>query len=174
MSVFKEKENERNRIGWDVGGGSKGPDKNLALAGGWLHLDPMQISGARVLPQGSSPLKVRGAGPLYPRDSRLLVPGCGGHVSGCLCMELPCQGGSLLAKGNSPEKGVAVNCISQLSAGQGNCRGALAGKRDLGRAPTPVLNHKTQKSLDSVDWFINLSVPRDYASCYIPLYAFNW
>lgn len=60
MSVFKEKENERNRIGWDVGGGSKGPDKNLALAGGWLHLDPMQISGARVLPQGSSPLKVRG------------------------------------------------------------------------------------------------------------------
>ena len=52
--------------------------------------------------------------------------------------------------------------------------GALAGKRDLGRAPTPVLNHKTQKSFESEYWFINLGVPRDDASLYIPLYTFSW
>ena len=61
-----------------------------------------------------------------------------------------------------------------LPAAQRKSLGALAGKKGLGRAPKPVLSHKTQKSFESEYWFINLSVPRDYASLYIPCYTFNW
>lgn len=61
-----------------------------------------------------------------------------------------------------------------VPAARGKSLGALAGKKGLGRAPKPVLSHKTQKSFESGYWFINLSVPRDFASLYIPSYTFNW
>lgn len=47
LSVFKEKENERNKIGQ-----RKGLNKILASAGAWFQLDPVGSSGAQIASQG--------------------------------------------------------------------------------------------------------------------------
>lgn len=82
---------------------------------------------------------------------------------------LPLSHGHLSREGSSCELHRPT-----LAAARGKSLGARAGEKGLGRAPKPVLSHKTQKSFESEDWFINLNVPRDFASLYIPRYTFNW
>ena len=159
--------------------GGKGLNKNLASVGVKLLLDPVETSGAQPAPRGSFCLKVRRVGPVYPHDGQ--CGGHGGHVSvSCAHSYLVevatiCSRGLPLSHGHLSREGSSCELHRPtLPAAWGKSLGALAGEKGLGRAPKPVLSHKTQKSFESEDWFINLNVPRDFASLYIPRYTFNW